>query len=169
MRWPPTSTAPSHTGVSCQVTPPLPGAMVFLPPSFSSHPSGLSKVSKEGFWSESVLVTHYGSVMPNCLPPGPAFLPSSDFIQAPQYAGDCAQDAGICQTPPLLQDGVGAEGSDRCEDNKAKSTVCTGIWEHNIKFLQEEETKLSRRPGWSEVLGDEKTLSGRTSRERKLL
>jgi len=68
-----------------------------------------------------------------------------------------AQDTGICQTPHLLQDGDGAEGSDGCEDNKAKYKVCTGTWDHNTKFLGEEGMKLSWRPSWCQVLGDAET------------
>lgn len=45
----------------------------------------------------------------------------------------------MCQTPPLLPDGDGAEGSDGCEDETAEPEVCTGVWDHNTKFLRRRE------------------------------
>lgn len=78
-----------------------------------------------------------------------------------------ARDTGLC--PPLhLQDGNGAEGSDRYDNSKAKYKACAGTWDHSTKFLREEEMRLSWRPSWCQVLGSAETPDGWTRREKEV-
>lgn len=139
VHWPHSYTAPSHTGVSCRVTPPLLGLW-----SSGSHSSAasltLSKGTREGFGSGSIWVTNYGSItskMPSICPCPPSIIRFYPSTLSTLGTVQGAQDAG---THPFFK--TVTDLKETTDVRTAKSKVCTGMWEHSTRFVGEDGNEV---------------------------